>query len=77
MHSRCYDPENNRYYRYGGRGIVVCPRWHDFSLYLEDVLPTYREGRTLDRINNDEDYAPANFRWATYRTQARNNRRAS
>src|SRR6476620_6197948 len=27
MIARCYNPKNNRYQRYGGRGIVVCQRW--------------------------------------------------
>ena len=75
MHARCYDPKSNRFAYYGARGVVVCERWHDFGAYLEDVLPTYREGLTLDRKNNDGNYAPDNFRWASYRTQARNKTR--
>jgi hypothetical protein len=72
MHNRCYDPTHNRYRWYGGRGITVCERWHDFKLYLEDVLSTYKPGLTLDRVDNDGPYDPDNFRWASHRTQARN-----
>ena len=72
MHRRCYDPENNRYYRYGARGIKVCERWHSFELYLEDVLAGYRPGLTVDREDNDGNYEPSNIRWATYRMQAKN-----
>lgn len=29
MKRRCYYEKSNRYYRYGGRGIVVCDEWKD------------------------------------------------
>jgi len=72
MLSRCYDPENNRFYRYGARGIKVCAAWHDFDVFVADVVDGYRPGLTIDRIDNDGDYEPGNVRWATYKTQARN-----
>src|ERR1700730_6103171 len=28
MLARCYNPNNNRFYRYGARGITVCNRWN-------------------------------------------------
>lgn len=72
MHARCYDPNNVRAARYAARGIVVCDRWHDFKLFLADVLPGYEPHLTLDRVDNDGPYAPDNFRWATNVEQARN-----
>ena len=72
MMTRCYNPKDSDYHRYGGRGIVVCERWHVFANYLQDVGEPSDWGMTLDRINNDGNYEPSNWRWATRAEQVRN-----
>src|SRR5271157_5991631 len=76
MLSRCHYPESKDFYRYGGRGIVVCDRWRaplprGLCLFIEDVekeigprpLDKFPSGHplyTIDRINNDGNYEPGN-----------------
>ena len=44
MKDRCYNPNNNRYKNYGGRGIKVCDRWlESFENFLEDMENGYFE----------------------------------
>lgn len=72
MRQRCNDPNNNRYYRYGARGIKVCKRWQDsFGAFYEDLGPK-PPGCSVDRIDNDGDYEPSNCRWATVNEQSKN-----
>src|SRR5262249_3821224 len=73
MRGRCYDPNNSQYARYGGRGIRVCERWRDdFMAFLSDMGPRPSRAYTLDRLDNDRDYALENCRWATRYQQAHN-----
>lgn len=74
MHNRCYDPSNPSYQRYGGRGITVCDEWQkDFETFYQWSLQNgYKEGLTIDRIDNDGPYSPNNCHYTTMKTQARN-----
>lgn len=70
---RCYDPSCKQFHRYGGRGIGVCFAWRqNFSDFLLDMWPSYEEGLSLDRIDNDGNYTPKNCRWATQQEQVEN-----
>ncbi len=74
MHKRCTNPRSKNYSDYGGRGIRVCPRWHDFTLFLAD-MGERPAGRSLDRHpDRDGNYEKSNCRWATGTEQARNTR---
>lgn len=71
MMDRCYRKTAANYHRYGGRGITVDPRWHEFEAFYADV-GARPQGRTLERPKNDQPYGPNNWRWASRREQQRN-----
>jgi hypothetical protein len=73
MNGRCYCTTDRYFMNYGGRGIRVCDRWHSFDDFLADVGER-PHGMTLERINNDGDYGPDNWKWATRAEQNRNKR---
>lgn len=74
MSARCSLSTDPGYAEYGGRGITVCEQWRDFAGFWKDMGPTWAEGLSLDRIDNDKGYEPRNTRWATDRQQANNRR---
>lgn len=74
MIQRCYNPNNPKYPRYGGRGITVCDRWlgdNGLRNFIEDMGQP-PEGLSLDRIDNDGNYEPTNCKWSTNSEQSNN-----
>jgi hypothetical protein len=78
MKNRCHNPNNSRYWRYGGRGISVHPAWvNDFDRFIADMGCRPAENLSIERINNDGNYEPGNCRWATDSEQSRNTMRTN
>ena len=74
MKYRCYLKSTQSYENYGAKGIAVCDRRkNSFSNFLAD-MGERPEGMTLDRIDSNSNYEPANCRWATPLEQNRNKR---
>ena len=72
MHRRCYVKSNKRYKNYGGRGIGVCERWHNFECFFEDMKERPSKNHSIDRINTEGNYSPENCKWSTLTEQANN-----
>ena len=73
MNRRVNNPNYKFYKNYGGRGIAICSQWKNFEAFLED-MGKKPVGTTLDRIEVNGNYEPANCQWATKEQQANNTR---
>lgn len=70
---RCYNPNNKMYYRYGGRGIIMCEEWlNSYEKFYNDVISNYNCNYQLDRRDNNGNYCPENCRWVTKEVNMQN-----
>lgn len=73
MKTRCYNPADSHYHSYGGRGITICDEWlNDFSAFYNWAIENGYEpdgAHSIDRIDVDKGYSPANCRFITLHEQ--------
>lgn len=74
MKSRCKNPRDSNFKRYGARGIDVCEEWKLFNNFIQDMGRRPSDKHSIDRVNVNGNYEPGNCRWATLTQQALNQR---
>lgn len=76
MKQRCINPKHLAFHNYGGRNISVCDEWQEFVPFYNWCMSNgYKDGLTLDRIDNDGNYCPENCRFVDRHTQCNNTRK--
>lgn len=69
--SRCNNPNNPAYARYGGKGVKFC--FESYFEFLEEIGRKPTPEHSVDRYPNKKgNYEKGNIRWATPVQQARN-----
>lgn len=76
MKTRCYDSNCRSYQHYGKRGIKICDEWLGKGGYENfrkwAIENGYSDNLSIDRIDVNGNYEPANCRWATSAIQSNN-----
>lgn len=77
IRQRCYNPNNEEYKHYGGRGIGLCEEWlkEPNTFYEWAISNGFGKHLTLDRIDNNKGYSPENCRWVSQTVQNKNTSR--
>lgn len=86
MLGRCENPKHRGYKWYGGKKpkpVTVCKEWHDYLKFRQDNWKEYikhiekygRKQTSIDRIDWNGNYEPANCEWADWEQQGKNTSR--
>ena len=69
---RCTNPNNPKWFDYGGRGIKFL--FTNFSQFFIEI-GRRPKGKVLDRRDNNGNYEQGNIRWVSISTSLKNRRR--
>lgn len=72
MLGRCRNKTNPSFKNYGARGISVS--WESFEDFWSDMGQLYKEGLTIERIDNNAGYSKVNCKWASPKENQQNKR---
>lgn len=77
MMKRCYDPKTRFYNIYGGRGVRVCKKWHNYQNFLDWAIDKWKPGLQLDKDikGSGKLYSPSNCLFVTGRENSNNTSR--
>ncbi len=75
MKRRVKNPRCRGYAFYGGRGIKLHSAWEKFEAFQDWALENgYRENLSIERVDVNGDYSPANCSWVSMKIQSKNRR---
>jgi hypothetical protein len=66
MVQRCHNKNSSVFFRYGGKGILVCDEWREYKNFSKWAMENgYEDGLQIDRIDCEKGYNPQNCRFVS------------
>lgn len=74
MLQRCENKKDKDFKNYGGIGINISLKWHNFNLFWNDMKEGYSNKLSINRIDNNGNYELGNCNWVSQKEQGNNTR---